>query len=195
MTTQRKHNSTAAVPAPNAFLLGFHNPAITAMPETHNPSSLLSSTNPQLIENVLVLYDSRYSDSQFASAFSSFHRQVEFMDPGLHLHSVQELQAQFTYLRRWFTRFHPMECELTVSRERIVLDLLMDWWLLGGRVKLEVRHMLRVRVQDGKVVQMEDAWSLNDRVAALLSCCGLYEGIRYCISAPSTAYMRWRLGL
>ena len=41
---------------------------------------------------------------------------------------------------------------------------------------------------------MEDAWSLNDRVGALLGAVGLYEPIRWAISVPSTKYMRWRLG-
>jgi hypothetical protein len=110
-------------------------------------------------------------------------------------HNRVDLQAQFTYLRRWFTRFSPKECHVAVGGEWVFLDLLMDWELAGGRIKLQVRHLLRVKVEQGRVIWMEDCWSLNDRVAALLSIGNLYEGIRWLISVPSTAYMRWRLGL
>ena len=70
----------------------------------------------------------------------------------------------------------------------------MDWQLFGGRVSLKVRHILRTKIEGGQVVWMEDAWSLNDRVGALLGAVGLYEPIRWAISFPSTKYMRWRLG-
>ena len=175
--------------------LGYHNPAIVALPSTLDASNKLVTSHPELIEHVLTLYDSHYSDAQFATAINtSFHPSIEFCDPGLHLYSRLDLQAQFTYLRRWFTRFAPKQCNVAVGGQWVYLDLLMDWELAGGRVKLCVRHMLRVKVEQGRVVFMEDAWSLNDRVAALLGFGGLYEGIRWLITYPSTKYMRWRLG-
>ena len=61
-------------------------------------------------------------------------------------------------------------------------------------MSLHVRHILRVKVEGSQVVWMEDAWSLNDRVGAMLGALGLYEPIRWMISFPSTKYMRWRLG-
>ena len=173
----------------------YHNPAITALSSTLEQSSKLVTSHPELIEHILTLYDSHYSDAQFLTAFhTSFHPSVEFCDPGLHLHSRADQQAQFTYLRKWFTRFSPKQCNIAVGGQWVYLDLLMNWELMGGRVRLEVRHILRVHVEQGRVVFMEDVWSLNDRVAALLSIGNLYESIRWLISYPSTKYMRWQLG-
>ena len=102
--------------------------------------------------------------------------------------------APLSYLRLYFTEFKPLECHIATSNERTYLDLLMDWKLFGGRVSLKVRHILRVRVENGLIVWMEDVWSVNDRVGALLGAVGLYEPIRWLISYPSTKYFRYQLG-
>ena len=105
MATHRKPNhssstgnATSATSATSASSASnqYHSPAITALPQTNNPQQILAVTHPELVEAVLTLYDSHYSDEQFDEAMSRFSQHVEFMDPGLHLYNRLDMKAQFT---------------------------------------------------------------------------------------------------
>jgi len=99
MATHRKSNhssSTGNAASTTSASNQYHNPAITALPQTNNPQQILAVTHPELVEAVLTLYDSHYSDEQFDEAMSRFSQHVEFMDPGLHLYNRLDMKAQFT---------------------------------------------------------------------------------------------------
>ena len=40
--------------------------------------------------------------------------------------TVCDCLYHISYLRRWFTQFHPLECNIATNRDRIYLDLLMS---------------------------------------------------------------------
>ena len=96
MATHRKHNSSAHGTSA-ATSNQYHNPAIVTLPQTNDPQQILAQTHPELVEAVLMLYDSHYSDEQFDEAFTRFAQNVEFMDPGLHLYNRLDMKAQFRY--------------------------------------------------------------------------------------------------
>ena len=96
MATHRKPNSTSSAASAASTASHYHNPAITALPQTNDPQQILAHSHPELVEAVLTLYDSHYSDEQFDEAFTHFSPHVEFMDPGLHLYNRLDMKAQFT---------------------------------------------------------------------------------------------------
>ena len=64
MSNHRKANSNSNSSA-SLSSSGYHNPAITNLPQTSAPQQILAHSAPELVEAALVLYDSHYSDEQF----------------------------------------------------------------------------------------------------------------------------------
>lgn len=175
----------------------FHNPLLASVGDAAHTGQVLHQSHPELVEAVVMLYDSRYSDAQFTAAVQQhFAPALAFEDPGLSLHGRNAVLAQFLYLRRWFSSFEPHELSVTSNSTVMVIDARVRWRLWSDRVVVDVHHLLRARVNDRqRVSYVEDCWSLNDRIRAALNVCGCYDALRWLISAPSTAFMKWRLGL
>ena len=173
---------------------GYHHPAVLALPATL-PSTHIT---PALVEALLTLYDSNYSLSQFEAACQlAFHPAVHMSCAACQVRSLPDLRAVYAMQRCAFTRFAPRTCHVCPATDgrRVVLDMDMEWTGAGGRVTRSVGTLLRATVdEEGKVVELEEVWSLNDRLGAWLTfgSWNLFDGLRWTVTRLVMRYAKWR---
>ena len=165
----------------------YHHPAVLSLPQTFTPTPQLDlATTTALVDSLLTLYDSNYTTHQLDTALPSdtFHPAIRMSCAACAVHSLADMRAVYCKQRRAFSRYVPRVCWVTVGGGRVVLDMEMEWVGLDGRVVRRIGTMLKARVVDGKVVELEEVWSLNDRLGKWLTFgqWNLFDGLRWLVS-------------
>jgi hypothetical protein len=182
------HSPPTAELDSNFLSPGYHHPAVMSFPQMLSSNSVISAP---LVESLLVLYDSGYSDAQFSAACQlAFHPSIRMSCAACQADSLSRMEVVYRMQRRAFTRFSPKDCYVTVGGNRVVLDMQMEWTGLGGKVTRQIGTLLKARVEDGKVVELEEVWSLNDRLGhwMTLGRWNAFDGLRWLVTE---AIVRW----
>ena len=192
--TKNHSTSTSDTTTPKDY----HHPAILALPQTNPLDPSHTTITTALIESLIILYDSNYTTSQFNAAITTlFHPSIHMSCAACQTTTLTDFHTIYRMQRAAFTAFTPLTCHITTSRNRIVLDMNMRWTGGGGRIVREVGTVLKAVVSEedgGRVVELEEVWSLNDRLSSWMTVAGwnMFDGLRWLISTAVIRWAKWR---
>jgi hypothetical protein len=119
----------------------------------------LSKVANEIVPHVMNLYQSVATESDY----SIYSPKAEFEDPLMHAIGLKQVQSAFQAIPKTFSISQALKAEViqdvnTPTAGEIHIDLLMKYKLRPVGPTFEMPSLVRLVIQDGKVVRHEDLW-------------------------------------